>query len=289
MVNKIIVGSANFNQKYGVKKNFIKKNEIKKLFNLAAKNKIKVIDTSPLYKESEKIIGQINNNRFKVISKIPKKPKNIKKKEIVDWLKKSAINSLANLKIKKFECLLLQDANSLLSKNGKEIYKGMRSIKKSEITSKIGISIYDFKTLGQIINRFKFDLVQAPLNIFDQRLIETGWLNKLKKRKIEVHVRSIFLQGILLLGRDQLPKKIKKFDRDWIKWENWLKLKNLKALQACSLFIFNQNKLDGVVIGFNNQNQLNQILKIQKMKNFVSEFDLNIKNNKLKDPRKWAN
>ena len=289
MVNKIIVGSANFDQQYGVKKNFIKKNEIKKLFNLAAKNKIKVIDTSPLYKESEKIIGQINNNRFKVISKIPKKPKNIKKKEIVDWLKKSAINSLANLKIKKFECLLLQDANSLLSKNGKEIYKGMRSIKKSEITSKIGISIYDFKTLGQIIKRFKFDLVQAPLNIFDQRLIETGWLNKLKKRKIEVHVRSIFLQGILLLGRDQLPKKIKKFDRDWIKWENWLKLKNLKALQACSLFIFNQNKLDGVVIGFNNQNQLNQILKIQKMKNFVSEFDLNIKNNKLKDPRKWAN
>jgi len=289
MVNKIIVGSANFNQKYGVKKNFIKKNEIKKLFNLAAKNKIKVIDTSPLYKESEKIIGQINNNRFKVISKIPKKPKNIKKKEIVDWLKKSAINSLANLKIKKFECLLLQDANSLLSKNGKEIYKGMRSIKKSEITSKIGISIYDFKTLGQIIKRFKFDLVQTPLNIFDQRLIETGWLNKLKKRKIEVHVRSIFLQGILLLGRDQLPKKIKKFDRDWMKWENWLKLKNLKALQACSLFIFNQNKLDGVVIGFNNQNQLNQILKIQKMKNFVSEFDLNIKNNKLKDPRKWAN
>ena len=289
MVNKIIVGSANFNQKYGVKKNFIKKNEIKKLFNLAAKNKIKVIDTSPLYKESEKIIGQINNNRFKVISKIPKKPKNIKKKEIVDWLKKSAINSLANLKIKKFECLLLQDANSLLSKNGKEIYKGMRSIKKSEITSKIGISIYDFKTLGQIIKRFKFDLVQTPLNIFDQRLIETGWLNKLKKRKIEVHVRSIFLQGILLLGRDQLPKKIKKFDRDWMKWENWLKLKNLKALQACSLFIFNQNKLDGVVIGFNNQNQLNQILKIQKMRNFVSEFDLNIKNNKLKDPRKWAN
>ena len=159
MVNKIIVGSANFNQKYGVKKNFIKKNEIKKLLNLAAKNKIKVIDTSPLYKESEKIIGQINNNRFKVISKIPKKPKNIKKKEIVDWLKKSAINSLTNLKIKKFECLLLQDANSLLSKNGKEIYKGMRSIKKSEITSKIGISIYDFKTLGQIIKRFKYKLL----------------------------------------------------------------------------------------------------------------------------------
>ena len=81
MKNKIILGSANFEQPYGVKKNFIKKGEIKKLFNLASKNKIKTIDTSPLYNKSEKIIGLLNNNRFKIISKVPKIPKNIKKKK----------------------------------------------------------------------------------------------------------------------------------------------------------------------------------------------------------------
>ena len=55
MKNKIILGSANFDQIYGIKKNFIKKSEIKKLFDLALKNKIKTIDTSPLYNKSEKI------------------------------------------------------------------------------------------------------------------------------------------------------------------------------------------------------------------------------------------
>ena len=80
MKNKIILGSANFDQIYGKKKNFIKKSEIKKLFKLAKKNKIKTIDTSPLYNKSEKIIGLLNNNRFKIISKIPKLPKNIKRK-----------------------------------------------------------------------------------------------------------------------------------------------------------------------------------------------------------------
>ena len=80
MKNKIILGSANFDQTYGIKKNFINKNEIKKLFNLASKNKIKTIDTSPLYNKSEKIIGLLNNERFRIISKIPKIPKNIKKK-----------------------------------------------------------------------------------------------------------------------------------------------------------------------------------------------------------------
>ena len=80
MKNKIILGSANFDQVYGLKKNFIKRDEIKKLLNLASKNKIRTIDTSPLYNKSEKIIGLLNNNRFKIISKIPKTPKNIKKK-----------------------------------------------------------------------------------------------------------------------------------------------------------------------------------------------------------------
>ena len=199
MKNKIILGSANFDQKYGIKKNFIKKSEIKKLFNFALKKKIKTIDTSPLYNESEKIIGLLNKGRFKIISKIPKIPKDIRKKNIKKWIKKSTKTSLKNLKVKKFECLLIHNANSLLSKNGDEIYKSIKSMKTGKLTNKIGVSIYDFNLLDKILKKFRFDLIQAPLNILDQRLVNTGWLKKLKKRKIEVHVRSIFLQGILLV------------------------------------------------------------------------------------------
>ena len=183
MRNKIILGSANFDQIYGIKKNFIKKSEIKKLFDLALKNEIKIIDTSPTYKESEKIIGLLNNKRFKIISKIPKPPKNIKRENIQKWLKQNVMISLKNLKIKKFECLLLHNANSLLSKNGDEIYKGIRNMKISGFTNKIGVSIYDFNVLDKILKKFKFNLIQAPFNILDQRLVKEGWLKKLKKRK----------------------------------------------------------------------------------------------------------
>ena len=289
MNNKIILGSANFDQTYGIKKNFIKKNEIKKLFNLALKNKIKIIDTSPLYSKSEKIIGLLNNKRFKIISKIPKKPKRIKKRDIKKWLKQSVMISLKNLKIKKFECLLLHDANSLLSKNGDEIYKSINNMKTSAFTNKIGISIYDFNTLEEILKKFKFDVIQVPLNIFDQRLVETGWLEKLKRRKIEVHVRSIFLQGILLLRQDQLPKKLKRFNKEWMVWESWLKKNKLGPLQACLSFVFNQRKLDGVVVGCDSKNQLKQISKLKQMKSILSAPNLNIKNRKLIDPREWIN
>ena len=289
MRNKIILGSANFDQIYGIKKNFIKKSEIKKLFDLALKNKIKTIDTSPLYNKSEKIIGLLNNNRFKIISKIPKPPKNIKRENIKKWLKQNVMISLKNLKIKKFECLLLHNANSLLCKNGDEIYKGIRNMKINGLTSKIGVSIYDFNVLDKILKKFKFNLIQAPFNILDQRLVKKGWLKKLKKRKIEVHARSIFLQGILLLKHNQLPKKLIKLSKKLMVWENWLKKNKFSSLQVCLSFVLNQRQLDGIVVGYNNTNQLNQILKLKQIKNNFSLPNLNIKDKKLIDPREWLN
>ena len=289
MKSKIIIGSANFDQVYGIKKNFIKKNEIKKLLDLASKNKIKIIDTSPLYNNSEKIIGLLNNNRFKIISKIPKPPKNIKRKNIKKWLKQTVMVSLKNLKLKKFECLLLHNANSLLGKNGDEIYKCIRNMKIDGFTNKVGVSIYDFHVLDKILKRFKFNLIQAPFNILDQRLVEKGWLKKLKKRNIEIHARSIFLQGVLLLKHNQLPKKLIKFKKKLMVWENWLKKNKFNSLQLCLSFVLNHQQLDGIVVGCDNTNQLKKILKVKKLKNNFSLPNLNIKDKKLIDPREWLN
>ena len=287
MKSKIILGSANFDQKYGITKNLIKKKQIEKLLSIAFKNKIKRIDTSPDYSKSEKIIGLLNNNRFKIISKIPKKPKKISKQNISKWVMENVMNSLSILKIKKLECLLLQDANSLLGKNGKEIYRSIKNIKSRNLTTKIGISIYDFKTLGKILKNFKFDLIQIPFNIFDQRLITEGWLRSLKKKKIEVHARSIFLQGTLLLKKNELPKYLKKFGKHWSIWENWIKKNKLNPLQACLLFVLNQKEIDGIVLGCDNINQFNQILKVKKNNFLMPKF--NITNSQLLDLRKWSN
>jgi aryl-alcohol dehydrogenase-like predicted oxidoreductase len=287
MSTKVILGSANFDQKYGIRKNSIKKNDIKKLLNIAVKNKIKLIDTSPSYNESEKIIGKLNNKRFQVISKIAKLPKNTKKSEIKKKMTKNVLISLKKLKIKRFECLLLHNAESLLGKNGQEIYLSLKDIKKSGLTKKIGLSIYNYTKLNKIINKYKIDLIQAPLNIFDQRLITTGWLKKLKQKKIEVHARSIFLQGTLLLKKNEIPKKLKKFNKEWSYWDSWIKKNKLNRLHTCVQFVLNQSRLNGIVLACDNISQFKEILKIKK-KNFLTP-QFNIKNIKLIDPRKWNN
>ena len=114
-------------------------------------------------------------------------------------------------------------------------------------------------------------------------------VKKIKKKRIEVHARSVFLQGILLLKRNKLPKKLKKLNKHWITWENWLKKNQLNPLQACLSFILNQRKLDGIVVGCDNKDQLSQILKLKQMKSSFLAPKMNIKNKKLIDPRQWAN
>ena len=58
--------------------------------------------------------------------------------------------------------------------------------------------------LSIILALYNFDIVQAPFNLIDRRLIETGWLEKLNMSNIEVHCRSCFLQGLLLMDREKL-------------------------------------------------------------------------------------
>ena len=73
-----------------------------------------------------------------------------------------------------------------------------------------------------------------------------------------------FLQGILLLKHNQLPKKLKKLNKKLMIWKNWLEKNKFSSLQVCLSFVLNQNQLDGVVVGYNSASQLNQILKLKK-------------------------
>lgn len=286
-MKKIIIGSANFNQNYSLRNNKIDFGEIKKLFKIAKKNKILSVDTSSNYKNAEKIIGKFKFKNQKIITKIGKIPTKLKtRKKIEKFLTFKVLDSIKNLKVKTLDCILLQNSEILLSEKGEIIFKVLSELKKKKKIRKLGISIYEFKNLKKILNKFKIDVVQAPLSIVDKRLIETGWLKKLVKLKIEVHVRSIFLQGILLLRNDKLPKKLNFLKKYWSKWDLWQKKNKISALEACFIFIKQTKGIKGIVIGFNDSKHLQQILNIKKKK--MKKFpNFKIKNRCLIDPVKW--
>lgn len=284
--NKIVIGSANLNTKYGLKKNKINVNEFKRLINFAKLKGINLIDTSPNYSNSEKIIGALNK-KLKIITKIPKIPVHLKNNKIKIWIRQQIKNSLNNLRTTNLHGILVQNAEVLISKNSELIFETLEDLKKEKRINKIGVSIYNFTTLKKIMNKYKVDFIQVPFNIFDQRLVEKNLINKIKKHGIELHVRSIFLQGLLTDGKTKLPHKMFKLEKNLNIWKNWTIKNNISPVNACLDFVSSFKSIDKFVIGFNGINDFKEIINHKKSKLNFKDLKFKIKQN-IVDPRNWA-
>ena len=268
--NKICLGTAQFGKIYGItnkKKKQTSVQEIKNFLLLLKKNKIDFIDTALSYKNVDKKLSKtkINLNKFNIITKIPKPKKN--EDHYVNKISKMILVSKENLRIKSFYAVLLHDCYNL---NVKEILKVkdiFANLKKKNLTKKIGVSIYNIQELNFVLKFFIPDVIQVPLSIFDKRFLKKNILKKLLKYRIEVHVRSIFLQGLLLENYDSLKKQFLPWKNLFLSWNNYCIKYQMSKLQAATNFIFNNNIVRKVIVGFANIGQFDEFLSLRMSKN----------------------
>ena len=276
--NKLILGSANLDQKYGIYKNEIKIREFKKIINFLSKKGKVYLDTSSEYKNAEKIIGDFNLKKINIITKI-KVNKNKTKKSI----EKEIFQKVINFK-KIFNALLIHNPECLLNSYGKIIFDYLINLKNKKYFKKIGISIYNFESLKKLTKLYDLDIIQLSYNILDQRLNDKKILRNLKNKKIEIHARSIFLQGTLLkknydnLKNNSLKEKL-------IDWNNWLKVKKLQSIDVCVSNAILNKDINKIVIGFDSYLQFKKYLKVKLKKNDISFLKTN--NKKIINPNLW--
>ena len=172
----------------------------------------------------------------------------------------------------------------------------MYQLKKKRIIKKIGVSIYSPKDLKQIFKHFVPEVIQVPINIFDNRILKSKWLKLIKKHKISLHARSIFLQGLALKELNEI-QKIKALNKKSLKhlkcYDSYLSKSSQKKLDYCLNFVLNVEYIDSIVIGIKNAKELNEIIKKIKRKK-IKKSILNQKsfftnNLDLIDPRRWKN
>ena len=193
------------------------------------------------------------------------------------------------LNIKKFEGFYFHNPSDLLLKQGAELYENLERLKKKGIVNKIGISVYEFSMYEKINKDFKMDMVQIPLNILDRR-INLKKISKIaKKQKVEIHVRSIFLQGILLKEKNQIPSYFSKWNKILSKWNKWCLENKLSKLQACVNFVFDNKIADKIIIGIKNIKEFEEIIKCIEKKSKKYPKNLFSKDLGLIDPRRWPN
>jgi len=285
---KLAIGTAQLGSAYGVANTsgILPEKEMKKIFDRATLEGIDTIDTARSYGESEIILGNSCVDNFKVITKLPPVPDNCL--NIEKWVDNFIERSLMSLKLKKIYGILLHNPNQLLSESGKVLFRALESYKKNGVISKIGISIYSPSQLDLILPKFSIDIVQAPFNIVDRRILNSGWLEKLSKKNIETHIRSVFLQGLLLMQYEKIPNQFSNWNRVWLKWKNWLLDNEISPVHACISFVDSFQEVDKIIVGFDSFAHFEQIIVASKKLPINNIINIELEDELLINPSNWG-
>ena len=288
---KIGLGAVQFGVNYGVSNTHGKttKYEVSQILQFAYENGISLIDTATSYGSSENILGEVvTNDDWRFVTKTPHFSDNCLNSTHVNQLKESFNQSLFNLRKKNIYGLLLHSCDDLLKPGGELIFREMERLRENGKVKKIGVSAYSSKQIAAILDKFNIDLIQLPINIFDQHLFVDGWLEKLKNKNVEIHARSTFLQGLLLMPRTSIPtyflpikEKIELFSKS-------AQELSLSKLELALGYVMGINEIDKIVVGVNTIEQLREIIEATQVKVNPMEFtDVSIDNPIYTNPSLW--
>ena len=285
-MNRIVLGGAQLGLPYGILNGgeTLSREAVARILDTAVSHGIDSIDTAIAYGQSETVIGETAQNRFKIISKLPPIPSDMA--NVSQWVRTQIDASLSRLNCSSLEALLLHHPQDLIGPHGSELYAAINSLLSEKIIERFGVSIYAPNELDGIIGKFNIDVVQAPLNVFDRRII--GVTDQLSALNIEVHVRSVFLQGVLIANPKDRPQRFQPWSEHFARFDEWVHSTGMSAMACCLGFALQQPGVTKLVIGTTSKESLTEIMT--SIPNIHSEVpaDLQSSSEQLIDPRVWS-
>ena len=277
---KISLGSAQFGLDYGISnlRGKTTKTEVSKILQFASEGGISMIDTATSYGNSESILGEtITNDDWKIVTKTPGFAGDYINEIHVNQLRESFDQSLSSLRKENIYGLLLHSCNDLLKPGGELIFREMERLREIGVVNKIGVSVYNSNQIKLVLDKFNIDLIQLPINIFDQHIFINGWLEELKNNNIEIHVRSVFLQGLLLMSRNSMHPYFSPIKKRIEILSNSAKDLSLSRMELALGYVMSINEIDQVVVGVSTLQQLREIIDAASVRVNTSDFlDLSI-------------
>ena len=286
--NKLILGTVQFGLDYGInnKSGIPSSNIIKQILDYAMSNGIEILDTAEAYGISQQRIGQyhqLSKKKFKIITKYSPSNKNLPQ-AITDIISK-------NLKILNVKNLYSYMFHSY--KNYKSFYLLFKDelikLRKHGLIQNIGVSLHSNDHIKEVLKNSNINIIQIPFNMLDNAYQREKILSHAAAKGVEVHTRSVFLQGLFF-------KNLNKIDNKFVDLKNGiLKIKKIVSDEEIGNLALNyahsKKYIDKVLIGVDNLAQLKQNLKYLnnfKNKKLLKEVDkIKIKKNKMLNPSNW--
>lgn len=289
--SKIGLGTAQWGMPYGVSNKLGRTpaKEIKRILKVAHSAGISLLDTASLYGNAEQALGESDLSSYRVITKTPKFGNDSVLKADTDDLVRTFNASLRNLGLNSVYGLLVHDVSDIFATNGSNLLDALEQLKSQGYASKIGVSVYTSSQINKILDYCKPDIIQLPINVLDQRLIQDGTIAHLSGLGIEVHARSVFLQGLLLMQiNDYMPKYFEPWLPLLSKWHSFCGDQLISPLHAALGFVCGLKDISYALVGVENQKQLKEILDNSTTLNSFDFEQFASDDLKLLDPSVWS-
>ena len=288
---KIALGTAQLDSDYGINRggSGISDAEFRDILAFSEKNQIHILDTAPTYDSAHLRIGRCASNDWKVVSKIKIQSMLRGQKEVcVNIFKERVETYLSELGVEGLYGLLVHDCDSLLQSNASDVVEVLTRLKDFGLIKRLGVSLYDKNQFDSVLKLFTPDLVQVPVSILDQRILRSSALAKAKEKGIEIHARSVFLQG-LVFGSRRGQSEESQVLLERIEQIRSLARADGKTLgQFCLGFVTSVREVDYAVVGVDSLVQLEELIKGYTELMSVSDYEnLSVDNDELIDPRMW--
>lgn len=275
MINKasLVLGTAQLGGNYGIANTTVNRSvqQRNELLQYALSSGIGYLDTAPGYGDSESIIGDCLEHteplsRPQIVTKLPSVQRlGLLTEEARRRFVTSSVHaSLNRLKCSALDVCLLHDPLDM-TYHGGEILRMLQELKQLQLIRRIGVSVYDAEDVTNFLSVEGLDSIQIPLNVLDQRWLANGVLDQLARRGTEIFVRSVYLQGLLLMAPEQLPAGLKQAEQPLLRLIRYSKETGIAVKELCFLYVRDLPGISGLVIGCETVEQVQENLRMMAL------------------------
>lgn len=286
-VSRLALGTAQFGQAYGVANSCgqVAPHAVAAILQLAAGQGVDTLDTAIAYGGSEAALGAAGVSAWRVITKLPALPEGTG--DVARWVREQVQGSLARLRVAQLDGLLLHRPADLLGPCGGRLRDCLAGLKAAGMIAAAGVSIYDPRELDELWPQWQPEIVQAPCSVLDRRLLHSGWLPRLQRQGRRVHLRSVFLQGLLLMPAGRRPAFFARWQGLLDRWLAWCAARGVSPLQAALGFVCAVPGAERVIVGVDSPEQLREVLVAERPGAFEPPADLCSDDRELLEPSRW--
>jgi aryl-alcohol dehydrogenase-like predicted oxidoreductase len=259
VLSRLGLGTVQFGQTYGVSntRGRVPPKDVEKILKRAAAAGMRTLDTAAGYGTAEQVLGNLASETkpFRIATKT------IALKNGLDVVLERARLSAQTLGRRPVDFLLVHAAADLAGDDGAALWSGLQNLRDEGLFRGIGISAYAGDDPVSLAQRFRPDVMQLPISLLDQRLIQNGALATIKDLGVELHARSLFLQGLLFLSEDNLPPKLTAAAPHLRNLRAMLREAKVSPLRAALAFVLGRSEVDIGIVGVTTVDELDEIVQ----------------------------